>query len=278
MSHVAGAGHARPAAMGTALAVMVVVAALVGPACLAIDPLAQDLGRAFAPPGPDWLLGTDNLGRSVLARVVAAAPLSLGVAAAAALATAALGTGAGLLAAALGGWAGRLVMALADVTYAVPALLLVLLVSGLLGGGIAVVLTGLVLARWPLFARLCHPLARVALTAPDAEASRLLGFGPGYRLRRHAWPAVRGVVASLAALDVGNNVLAVSSLGFIGIGLAPPRPEWGAMVADALPYLHESPAALLAPAAALFLATLACVLLGGHWAVAKPVPTADAVL
>ncbi len=278
MSHAPGHGHARFPVVGATLAVLLVVGAIAGPACLAVDPLAQDLGQAFAPPGSEWLLGTDALGRSVLARVVAAAPLSLGVAAAASVATAALGTGAGLLAATAGGWVGRLVMAVADVTYAIPSLLLVLLVSGLLGGGIAVVLSGLVLARWPLFARLCHPLARTALGAPDAEASRLLGFGACYRLRRHGWPAVRAVVASLAALDVGNNVLAVSSLGFIGIGLAPPRPEWGAMVADALPYLQDSPAALLAPAGAIFLTTLACVLLGERWAAPKLGSAVDAVL
>lgn len=275
MSHAPGGRrHALPwfgIGLGAALAGL----ALLGPALLRADPLAQDLGAAFEPPGPDWLLGADHLGRSVLARVVAAAPLSLGVAAAASFATAALGTGAGLLAAARGGTVGQIMMAVADTAYAIPSLLLVLLAGGLFGGGVGVVLSGLVLARWPLFARTCYPLAFAALAAPDAEASALLGFGPWYRMRRHAWPAVRPVVASLAALGVGGNVLAVSSLGFLGIGLAPPRPEWGAMVADALPYLRESPAALLAPAGALFLATLASTLVGEAWA-APDIPASAA--
>ncbi len=266
MSHVPGGAHRRWSWTGIVLAALLVLLAVLGPQLLSADPLSQDLGAAFEPPGREWLLGTDYLGRSVLARTVAAAPLSLGVAAAASVATAVLGTLAGLLAAVLGGMAGRAVMAVADTAYAVPALLFVLLAGGLFGGGVAVVLTGLVLARWPLFARACHPLALLALQAPDAEASGLLGFGVLYRLHRHAWPAVRPVVISLSALSVGANVLAVSSLGFLGIGLAPPRPEWGAMVADALPYLRDQPAALLAPAGGLFLATLASVLLGEAWA------------
>lgn len=271
MSHAPGGSHRRRPWFAVGLAAALVGLAVLGPPLLSADPLAQDLGATFEPPGRAWLLGADHLGRSVLARAVAAAPLSLGVAAVASVATAVLGTAAGLLAATLGGVARRGILAVADTIYAVPALLLVLLAGGLLGGGVAVVLTGLVLARWPLFARACHPLALRALRAPDAEASTLLGFGVLYRTRRHAWPAVRPVVASLAALGVGANVLAVSSLGFLGIGLAPPRPEWGAMVADALPYLRDQPMALLAPAAALFLATLASTLLGEAWAAAPEV-------
>lgn len=262
MSHQPGLPHHRTHWTGLTLAAALGIVALAGPALLTIDPLAQDLGAAFEPPGPNWLLGTDALGRSVLARVVAATPLSLGVALSASFAMAALGTIAGLFAATRGGLAGRAIMALSDLTYAIPSLLIVLLAAGLFGSGIETVVLALVLARWPTFARICHPLARAALAAPDAEASLLLGFGVLYRMRRHAWPAVRPTVASLAALGVGTNVLTVSSLGFIGIGLAPPRPEWGAMVADALPTLREAPYALLAPAAALFLTTLAATLIG----------------
>jgi len=266
MSHERDAAHVRPPWLGFGLAMMLLLLATVGPLVVSANPLAQNLDAVLQPPGADWLLGTDYLGRSVLARLVAAAPLSLGVALIASLATAAIGTAAGLFAAACGGLAERVVMGLADLIYAVPALLLVLLAGGLFGGGIGPVTTGLVLARWPGFARLCHPLACAALAAPDAEASQLFGFGILYRIRRHAWAAVRPTVASLTALGVGANVLAVSSLGFLGIGLAPPRPEWGAMIADALPYLQEAPWAVLAPAVALFATTLAATLLGEAWA------------
>lgn len=265
MSHEHEGGHGRTSWLGLGIAAALTVLAVAGPLLLQADPLAQELDAAFAPPGAGWWLGADHLGRSVLARLVAGAPLSLGVAVAATVVTAAVGCVAGLVAA---GWPrfGRVVLAVADLLFAVPALLLVLLAAGLFGGGVPVVLGALALARWPGFARATHPLAVAALAAPDAEASRLLGFGGWYRVRLHGWPAVRPVVASLAALGLGANVLSVSALGFIGVGLAPPAPEWGAMVADALPYLHEAPAALLAPACGLVLATLAATLVGEAWA------------
>ncbi len=262
MSHEPAARTAWP---GLVLLLALGALGLLGPLLLRVDPLDQDLGAAFAPPGPAHWLGTDHLGRSVLARLVAAAPLSLGVALAASVLTAGLGTAAGLLAAGVP-WAGRVLLGVADLVFAIPPLLVVMLAAGLCGGGVATVLLALAASRWPAFTRAAEPLARAALHTPAAEASRLLGFGVAYRLRHHAWPAVRPVVVSLAALGVGGNVLAVSALGFIGVGLAPPRPEWGAMVADALPFLAESPAALLAPAACLTLATLAATLLGEGWA------------
>ncbi len=262
MSH----DHARPVPrVGLVLAATLALVALIGPWLLHTDPLAQSLDAAFEPPGPALWLGADHLGRSVFARLVAAAPLSLGVAVAASVLTAGLGTLAGLGAAGFPRL-GRVFLALADLAFAVPALLTVLLAAAVFGGGVGTVLLGLAIARWPAFARATYPLAHAGLASPAAEASRLLGFGTVYRLRHHAWPPVRQVIGSMAALSVGTNVLSVSALGFIGVGLAPPRPEWGAMVADALPYLHESPAALIAPAIALTLATLAATLVGEAWA------------
>jgi peptide/nickel transport system permease protein len=208
------------------------------------------------------LLGTDPLGRSILARVVAGARLSLAVAVTASVLTAALGAALGLLAAELHGAPRRLLVGLTDTVFACPALLLVLVASDLLGGGVRTVLLGLVLTRWPAYARLCRPLGQQALAAPDAEASRLLGFGAGYRLLRHAWPAVRRPIASLAALQMGANLLTIASLGFLGIGLWPPQPEWGAMIGEALPYIQDRPYMLAAPAGAIFLATWSATLIG----------------
>ncbi|MFC4170332.1 ABC transporter permease [Teichococcus aestuarii] len=262
MSHRHGAAHRRFPWFGAALAALLAATALAGPALLTADPLEPDLMAAGLPPGGEWLLGTDPLGRSVLARTVAAARLSLGVALAASLATALLGTVVGLLTASLGGMPRRLLRGLTETVYACPALLLVLVATELLGGGVGTVLLGLVLTRWPPYAQLAEPLARGALAAPEAEASLLLGFGRAYRLRRHAWPAIARPVASLAALQLGGNLLTVSALGFLGIGLLPPRPEWGAMIAEALPYLQEAPHMLAAPAAAIFLATWSATLIG----------------
>lgn len=272
MSHEPGAGHARTPWFGLALAGLMAAVAAAGPVLLAADPLHQDLMATSLPPSPEWLFGTDELGRSVLARTVAGARLSLGAALAATGITAALGTALGLLAAGLGGWGERAVLAATDTVYACPGLLLVLLVAELFGGGVWTVVGGLALTRWPAFARMCHPLARAALAGADAEASRLLGFGHVYRLRRHAWPAVRASVASVAALQFAATLLSVASLGFLGVGLLPPRPEWGAMVAEALPYFPDQPAMLAAPALAIFLATWSATLVGEAYAARGAAP------
>src|ERR1700722_8368596 len=156
MSHRPGGGHPRNPWLGLAIATLLLAAAAGGPALLAVDPLAQDLGAAATPPGADWLLGTDPLGRSILARVVAGARLSLAVAVTASVLTAALGAALGLLAAELHGAPRRLLVGLTDTVFACPALLLVLVASDLLGGGIRTVLLGLVLTRWPAFSKLCR--------------------------------------------------------------------------------------------------------------------------
>ena len=262
MSHERGHSHSGLPWVGLGLATALFGAALLGPTLLAISPLHTDLSAPLMPPCARFLLGSDDLGRSVLARVVAGARLSLGLAIVAAGATAALGCLLGLFAAQAYGPLRRSLLALTDLVFACPGLLFVVLLAGLFNGGPWMVLAGLVLTRWPAFARLCFPLGCTALAAPDAETSRLLGFGPTYLVLRHAWPAVRRPVASLAALQLGTTILTVSSLGFLGVGLHPPQPEWGAMVTDALPYLRDAPHMLLAPAGAIFLATLAATLVG----------------
>lgn len=269
MSHEPGGTHMRTPWLGFGLAGTVLTLALAGPVLLTTDPLHQNLMAASLGPSPHWLLGTDELGRSVLTRTIVAARLSFGAAIATTLATTALGTGLGLLAAELSGLGERALLAVTDTIYACPGLLLVLLVSELFNGGIWMVVTGLVMTRWPAFARLCHPLARSALRRPDAEASRLLGFGRFYRIWRHAWPSVRPMVVSVAALQFAGALLSIAALGFLGVGLLPPQPEWGAMIAEALPYMADQPFMLAAPASGILLTTWAAMLIGEAYAEAR---------
>jgi peptide/nickel transport system permease protein len=266
MSHKHGASHTNVPWLGLALAGLVLGVTIFGPALLATTPLRQNLMATSQPPSPAWLFGTDELGRSVLARTVAGARLSLGAAFAATLATAMLGVVVGLLAAELGGFSERALLGATDTIYACPGLLLVLFVTELFNGGLWVVVIGLALTRWPTFARMCHPLARAALLRPDAEASRLLGFGRYYRLRRHAWPTVRPMVVSVAALQFAGMLLSIAALGFLGVGLLPPEPEWGAMISEALPYMSDQPMMLAGPAAGIFFATWSATLIGESYA------------
>lgn len=247
--------------LGPILLGAVAVVVIAGP-FLTGDPIAQSLAHALAGPGDGYALGADQLGRSVLARVVHGGARSLGLAIACVAVAAALGVAVGLLAAWSRGWVEVALMRLADLVMAFPGLLLALLLAGFLGGGTFPVLLGLTLTQWPGYARLIRAQAAARLVDTDIEAARLAGLPGGHVLSRLVLPPLLGPVLSLATLGVGGAVLSISALGFLGLGLQPPTPEWGAMIGEALPYLAEAPLLALAPAAMLFASVLGLNLIG----------------
>lgn len=226
------------------------------------DPNRQDLMAVLAPPGAAHLLGTDHLGRDILSRVLHGTPRSLGIALACVASTSVVGVLLGLAAALGGRLADSLVMRLADLVLAFPGLLLALLLAGLTGGGLLPMAIGIQIALWPLFARMARANARVALQETHVEAARLAGFSNGHILRHHLLPPVLRQSVSLAALGVGSAILTISSLGFLGLGLEPPTPEWGAMIGELLPYAPEAPVQILAPCLAIVASVLAFTLVG----------------
>jgi peptide/nickel transport system permease protein len=246
------------------LAAMLLVA-LFGPLLLTIDPNRQVLSAAYASPSSEYLLGADNLGRSIIARLIAGTRISLGIAFAGVLASLATGLTLGFLAAFRSGWTRQVIMRLADVIIACPSLLFVILVSGLLGGGIGPILFGLWMSQWPGFARLTTAITARELASDHVEASGLLGFGSGYIFRVHVLPAIAPYLSSLGALSVGANVLTISSVGFLGLGLRPPDAEWGAMIAGTMTFFRTYPHMVLAPAAAILICTLSATLIGEYY-------------
>ena len=242
--------------IGLVLLAATVLFGLFGPMLIAADPARQNLSNTMAPPSAAWLLGTDHLGRSVLARMAAATRLSLELGAAAVLVSGAIGIAIGLLAAWLGGRIDTALTATADAVLALPGLLLIVLVTALAPGAIWPMFGGLVLAMWVEWFRVTRAVAAARLASPAVEASRLLGFGYGYVVRHHIVPAVAPLWGALAAFGVGQAILTVGGLGFIGAGLRPPQAEWGLMMAESLPHYASLPAALLAPALTLSLVVL----------------------
>lgn len=246
------------------LAAMLLVAAF-GPLLLTVNPNRQVLSAAYALPSSEYLLGADNLGRSIAARAVAGARVSLGIAFAGVIVSLATGLTLGFLAAIRSGWARHLIMRLSDVIIACPSLLFVILVSGLMGGGIGPILFGLWMSQWPGFARLTAAITARELASDHAEASGLLGFGSAYIFRTHVLPAVAPYLSSLGALTVGANVLTISSVGFIGLGLRPPDAEWGSMIAGSMTFFRSYPHMVLVPAAAILICTLSATLIGEYY-------------
>lgn len=248
-------------AAGIALLTTIALFALLGPWLIGIDPAQQQLERFLAAPSLVHPLGFDQLGRSMLSRLAHGARLSLSLAVVSVLSAAIPGALIGLLAAWRGGWFERILAALADATLALPGLLLVLLLAAFAPGGFWPLYVGISLALWVEYFRVVRAASRILLTSPQVEASRLLGFGPGYIVRRHLLPKLLPRLFTLMRFGLAGAVLAMSALGFVGVGLQPPTPELGVMMIELLPYYAEAPWLVGAPVLILFLTLLGLLLL-----------------
>ncbi|MFY7962458.1 MAG: ABC transporter permease [Elsteraceae bacterium] len=258
--------HARPRPWSRRIGLGLVGAmglfALLGPWLVGEDPTAQDLIKALAPPRLDHPLGVDHLGRDVLSRAAHGAARSLGLAVVCVGAASGVGVVLGLIAAYGRGWIDVALMRLADLTMAFPGILLALLLAGLMGGGVLPMLVGIKLTLWPQFARMSRAVAIGVLREDHVEAAELAGFDKIAILRRHVLPPVLRQTMSLTTLGFGAAILSISSLGFLGLGLQPPTPEWGGMISEMLPYLSEAPTQMATPCLAIFLSVLGFTLLG----------------
>jgi peptide/nickel transport system permease protein len=261
----------RRVAIGLALAVALVGIAVIGP-LLTADPLARDIDRGLtelgAPLGPsgDALLGTDQLGRDVWARIVGGASTSLAVAAAATLIALALGLAVGLAAGYAGGRVDGALMRLVDLVLAFPVLLLAILLAALLresslaGSSVPLVAT-LAVVGWTTMARVLRDKARVLARGEMVMAARAAGAGAGRIVVRHLLPNVLGLVAVLTALGFAQNLLAESVLSYLGLGPPPPAPTWGRMLFEGRMYYRTAPHLVLAPGLAILIAVAAFHLL-----------------
>jgi peptide/nickel transport system permease protein len=238
-------------------------AALGGPELVGADPARQSLMRTLEPPGPAHWLGTDHLGRDMAARLLDGARLSLTLAALSVATAAVPGTLLGVAAGWAGGWSDRALGAAADAVLALPGLLLVLILAAISPGSWWALYAGVSLTLWVEWFRFARARTRVLVAAPAVEASRLLGFGRLYILRRHLWPELAPGLATLAAFGAATAVTAVAALGFVGVGLRPPTAEWGVMMTELLPYWREAPWLILQPVACLTLTVAALHLAAG---------------
>lgn len=211
------------------------------------DHAAQDLSRFLEAPSLAEPLGRDHLGRSVVARLAHATQLSL-VMAVLCVATALLaGTLAGVAAAWRGGWVDTVLHGLSEAFIALPALLVVLMFSAVANGDLWTLYLGLALAQWVEYFRVVRARSGLVLAGPAVEAAGLLKLGPVHIMRRHLWPELRPLLTTMATFGVGTSILALSTLGFVGVGIQPPTPELGLMITEAFPYYHEAPWMSLAP-------------------------------
>lgn len=220
----------RPLAVtGLAVVGAWILVALLAPWISPYDPLAQTPGL-FRPPSVAHLFGTDELGRDVLSRVLWGARVSIPLAMLLVALAFAIGGTLGGIAGYLGGWVESIVMRAADFVFAVPTILLAMAVVAALGPGLFHAVLAVVLVSWPGHARVVRALVRTTMQSDYVGVSRLLG-SPTYRtLAIDVLPNVAGPVVVLAALEIGNAILLLSALSFLGLGARPPAAEWGSMV------------------------------------------------
>jgi peptide/nickel transport system permease protein len=227
-----GAVWRQPLALvGAAIAIAWLVVAIFAPLLAPHDPLAQD----FVPlqhPSHAHLFGTDELGRDVLSRVLYGARLSLPLALLLVSLSLAVGLVLGLLAGYFRGVVDGTIMRLTDLVFAFPAIILAMVVTASLGPSIRNAVLALVFVSWPTYARVVRGLVLSTADAEYVQASRLIGASARSALFRVVLPNVIGPVIVLATLDLGNAILLLAGLSFLGLGAQPPAPEWGQMVSQ----------------------------------------------
>ena len=231
---------------------LAILVALAAPLLAPYDPLAQNLGNTLARPGRAHLLGTDNVGRDVLSRVIWGTRVSL-VAGLVSVALAVVaGTLLGILAGYFGGRVDGFVMRLMDAVLSFPPLVLALALGAVLGAGLTGVLLALGVVYTPTFARLMRGQV-LSIEARDyVDAARALGASGGRVAWRHVVPNAINPIIVQASLSVAFAILAEASLSFLGLGIQPPQASWGSMINAGRGYLQQAPWIVFGPGGALF--------------------------
>src|SRR5438034_1358999 len=256
------AARARLAPFGGAVMLLAILIALAAPLLAPYDPLAQNLGNTLARPGRAHLLGTDNVGRDVLSRVIWGTRVSL----VAGLVSVAIAVVAGSLLGVVAGYCGGrvdgLVMRLMDAVLSFPPLVLALALGAVLGAGLVGVLIALGVVYTPTFARLMRGQVLTVKARDYVEAARALGATAWRIAWQHVPPNAAAPIVVQASLSVAFAILAEASLSFLGLGIQPPGASWGSMINAGRGYLQQAPWIVFGPGAALFVTVVGLNFIG----------------
>ncbi|GAA1776632.1 ABC transporter permease [Leucobacter iarius] len=225
--------------IGGSIVALFVLVALAAPLIAPHGPNDQDVLNILASPSPAHWLGTDELGRDVLSRLIFAARVDLGIGLLGALLPAVAGTALGAIAGYFGGWADALIMRLSDVVQAFPSYILIIALVFVFGQGPVSILISFTLVSWVAYARLVRTEVLRVREQDFVQAARVAGLGDRRVLWGHVLPnSLQQAVLYLPA-DIIGATLGLAALSFLGLGVEPPTAEWGAMIAQGKPYLRE---------------------------------------
>ena len=248
--------------LGGILVLIILIVLLGTPLIADVDPLSQDLRSTLRAPSADHWLGTDQLGRDVLSRVVSGGKMTITIAALTTL----MGTAAGLLLGVCGGYFGAKAEAAAmraiDILMALPDLLLALTLVAAMGYGTHSVIVAVGAASIPSIARVTHGVTKRCKEEGYVSAAHAIGATHKGIIFRHIIPNIASAVLSIASIRWCRNILLVSGLSIVGIGVQPPAAEWGLMIAEGRLYLSTQPLIVLVPAALIIAVSIGLNLIG----------------
>jgi peptide/nickel transport system permease protein len=242
---------------GCALLLLIAVPSLLAPWLTPYDPLTQDLAARLQAPSLQHLCGTDGLGRDVLTRLLYGTRATLGLVVLVASLMVPLGLVIGIVSGYWGGWIDRVLTGLTNLVMAFPSLVLALAFVGVLGPGLLNSALALVLTSWPTYARLARAETRVLRDSDYLNAARMQGIVGVRLLWGHVLPACIPTMQVRLALDLASIILAAAAFGFLGLGVRPPTPEWGMMIAEGSKVIFDQWWVAAFPGFAILLASLA---------------------
>jgi peptide/nickel transport system permease protein len=247
---------------GLVIVALLALTALFAPLLAPADPLKQTLSNRLKPPSAEHWMGTDQLGRDILSRMIYGARISLMIGLVVVGLAAGVGIFVGLVAGYTGGWLDETLMRMTDVFFAFPALILAMAISGALGPSLTNAMIAIAVVTWPVYARLVRGQVLSLRELEYVSAARSLGASSGRIMWQHILPNSLPPLLVQVSFDMGAAILAAAGLSFIGFGTQPPTPEWGVMVSDGRNYIATHYWLSLFPGMAILLTVAAFNLIG----------------
>lgn len=226
------------------------------------DPAAQSLVNRLKPPSAEHWLGTDNLGRDLFARILYGGRFTVTIAAITVAITVVIGTIVGVIAGRNGGLLDEITMRVVDLLISVPDTVVAIFMVAIFGPGYMTLVISLTLIGWTPYARLARGLTMQVNSLDYIRAAEVLGMKRHVVIFRHIIPNTIRPISAVSFLRFGHKLITVGGLSFLGLGVQPPTPDWGLMLADAQPYLERAPMLMIVPGLAIFLAALSVTWIG----------------
>ena len=251
------------AVIGLTITITLILMAVFAPWIAPHDPIAQDLGNRFVPPwSPGHWLGTDEFGRDILSRILYGSRITLYIVLLVILTAPVAGLLIGTVAGYFGGWTDTILMRITDIFLAFPKLILALALVAVLGPGMENAVLAIALTSWPPYARVARAETLTVRNSDYISAVKLQGAGSARVIWGHVMPMCLPSVIIRVTLDMAGVILTAAGLGFLGLGVQPPLPEWGLMISSGRKFLFEQWWVATMPGLAIFIVSLGFNLLG----------------